>query len=180
MAEKTKKNETGVEKEHGHPHECDDPGCGHGHSHDGHRHSHANPADETLQAKYYEFQIITEQMKQLQQQNTAIEEQNAELQLTLNGLNELESSKVGSKIQVPISSGIFAEAELKDKTNLLVSVGNNIIVKKTLSQTKEMIEERLAAVEVYKAEIDKNLAAYMKRAKELESELNTMLTSMRG
>ncbi len=180
MAGKTKTQEPKTEKGHGHAHECNDPGCGHDHSHEGHEHTHSHSAEETLQTKYYEFQVISEQMKQLQQQNAAIEEQNAELHLTLNGLNDLEASKEGSKIMVPISSGIFAEAELKDKTTLLVSAGNNIMVKKTLAQTRDMVEERIAAVGVYKEEIERNLAAHMKRAKELETELSAMLTNLRG
>ena len=177
MAEKGKKQEAKQGQEHDHSQEGNNRiDEGHNHEQEGHDHS----AEENLQAKYYEFQIINEQMKQLQQQDAAIDEQNAELQLTLQGLTDLGNTKEGSRIMVPISSGIFAEAELKDKTNLLVSAGNNIIVRKTLSKTIGMIEERIAAVEIYKAEIDQNLAAHMKRAKELEAELNSILKNLRG
>lgn len=176
MAEKSAKHEQKETHSHDHQHECDDPSCGHDHSHMGHDHS----AEENLQSKYYEFQVIGEQLKQLQQQAALMEEQNTELQLTLQGLNDLENSKKDSKIMVPISSGIYAEAELKETSSLLVSVGNNIMVKKTISKTKEMIEERISAVGVYKSEIDKSLVAHMRRAKELEAELNEVLTNLRG
>lgn len=185
MAEKRAKQEQKETHNHNHQHECDDPGCGHDHA-QGNTHDHLhenmhNPsAEEDLQTKYYEFQVIGEQLKQLQQQAALMDEQNTELQLTFQGLNDLGNSKEGSKIMVPLSSGIYAEAELKDKSSLLVGVGNNIMVKKTLSKTKEMIEERISAVAMYKSEIDQNIQAHMRRAKELEAELNEMLKKARG
>jgi prefoldin alpha subunit len=169
MTEKSKKQE--AKSGHDHSHECNDPECGHEHDHS---------AEENLQSKYYEFQLIGEQIKQLQQQGAALDEQMQELQQAMQGLAELESGKEGADILVPISQGIFVKASLKETKNLIVSVGNNVMVKKDLASTIDMINERIDAVNIYKSDTNRTLTELMKRAKELEKELQLILQGIKG
>jgi len=42
----------------------------------------------------------------------------------------------------PIINGIFVKAELKDNQNLLINVGADTVVEKTVSQAVELLKER--------------------------------------
>ncbi len=136
--------------------------------------------EEELQMKYYEFQMVGEQIKQFQQQLQMLEEQAAELNVTLDGLNDLEKTKAEESILVPIGQGIFTKAELKDHDNLIINVGSNILVSKSISGTKDMLSERLNAVDVYRQETNSTIAELAQKAHRLEEELQAMLTGMRG
>ena len=83
-----------------------------------------------LQKMYLELQLLDEQMKQIQKQITMLDEQLVELNNTIQALDDFNKTSVGSNILVPLSPGVFANAELKDNKELLVNVGSNIVVKK--------------------------------------------------
>lgn len=140
----------------------------------------AGKAEEELQSKYYEFQLINEQIKQLQQQQEALDEQTSELKLTLEALTDLGKTREKETILVPIGQGIFAKAELKDSKNLIVNVGSNIMVGKDTEGAKKMLDERLQAVEIYKEQSSSGIMELARRAKKLEAELQGLLSDARG
>ena len=134
---------------------------------------------EELKEKYTELQMIGEQMKQLQQQAQMLEEQSAELNMTLQGLKDLEKTKKDKEILVPISTGIFAKAEIKSGEDLIVNVGGNILVKKDVKTTKEMTQDRVKTVEKYQADTLENLQQLAARAQQLEVELTNLAEGLK-
>ena len=46
-----------------------------------------------------------------------------------------------------MGAGIFMKAQLKDNNELLINVGSDVIVKKTFSESKEMLESQLNELE---------------------------------
>ena len=96
-----------------------------------------------MQQAYLELQMVNQQIKQNQQQMRAIEEQMIDLHLTIESLNELKNTKKGSKILVPLSSGIYTKADLKDNKELIVNVGAGTAVKKDIDDTGKLLGEQL-------------------------------------
>jgi prefoldin alpha subunit len=91
-----------------------------------------------------EFKMLDQYIKQLQSQLEMITHQLIELNATSNSLNEFNNLSAGKEMFVPLSSGIFAKASIKDTSELLVNVGANVAVKKDVNSTKKLIQKRLS------------------------------------
>ncbi|OIO62754.1 prefoldin subunit alpha [Candidatus Woesearchaeota archaeon CG1_02_33_12] len=128
-----------------------------------------------LQKMYLELQFLDEQMKQIQKQITMLDEQLVELNNTIQALDDFNKTAVGTKILVSLSPGIFTTAELKDNKELLVNVGGNIVVKKNVAETKDLLKKRFDSIKKYR---DLTLAEMQKmglQASNIEQEINKII-----
>ena len=55
--------------------------------------------------------------------------------MTEQALDDLKTTKTGTEILVPMASGIFIKAELKDNKELAINVGADTVVKKNIEET---------------------------------------------
>ncbi|MBW2999678.1 prefoldin subunit alpha [Candidatus Woesearchaeota archaeon] len=127
--------------------------------------------DNEIQNKYLELQMIGQQIKQVQQQIQALDNRLMELNVVEQSLDDLGEVKTGTEILVPISSGIFAKAELKDNKDLMVNVGANTVVKKTIPKTKDMLTEQTTEINKYKEQMLMQVNQLIEHAKALEKEI---------
>ncbi len=125
-----------------------------------------------LQKMYLELQLLDEQMKQVQNQAVALDEQLVELNNTLQALDDFNKTDIGTNILVSLSPGIFTNAELKNNKELFVNVGNNIIVKKNVAETEEMLKKRQDAINKYREAILVELQKMNAKAVNIEQEIN--------
>jgi len=135
--------------------------------------------EEELQKLYLEFQIIEQQIRQLENQSAAINSQLIELMATHQGLEDIKKTKEGSKILVPLSSGIYAKAELKDNKNLIVNVGSNVASVKDVDSTKKLIEDQIDEINKLQEDLMKQLQHYTAKASVLEQEINDIVSSIK-
>ena len=127
-----------------------------------------------LQKMYLEMQFLDEQMKQIQKQITMLDEQLVELNNTIQALDDFNKTAVGSNILVPLSPEIFANAGLKDNKELLVNVGSNIVVKKSVEETKELLKKRLEIIKQYRDMILDEMQKVNMQAVNLEQGINKL------
>jgi len=125
-----------------------------------------------LQKMYLELQFLDEQMKQIQKQITMLDEQLVELNNTIQALDDFNKTAIGANILVPLSPGVFANAELKDNKELLVNVGSNIVVKKNVDETKELLKKRLDNIKQYRDLILAEMQKINLQAVNLDQEIN--------
>lgn len=90
-------------------------------------------------------------------------------------MDEIKKVKQGSEILVPLSSGIFAKASLKDNDGLLVNVGANTIVKKSVSDTKKLIEKQSSEVRKLQEQMLEQLQKAAAAAESSEKELQKLV-----
>jgi len=69
--------------------------------------------EEKLQKLYVEFQILNQQIQQLEKQSTMLNNQLMELTVTSQSLEDIKKTKEGTEILVPLSGGIYAKQSLK-------------------------------------------------------------------
>jgi prefoldin alpha subunit len=110
---------------------------------------------EENQELLFKLSIFEQQIRQLQQQIQAVEQAVVDLQMLSHGMEELKGKK-GKEIFAPIGRGIFAKAQLLSE-ELLVDIGNGNLVKKTIAQTKDMIDKQTVKLEEVKKELNDNL-----------------------
>jgi len=124
-----------------------------------------------LQEKYMELQVLDQQMQQFQQQIQQLDEQIMELAYTKQSLDELKETKKGTDIFVSVSPGIFAKAKIEDPDDLLVNVGSNTSVKKSIEGTKKIIDEQQKELANVHVQLNQSVQKLANKAMEIEKDL---------
>lgn len=132
-------------------------------------------AEEALKEKYAEFRLAAAQIKQAQEQLQAVEEKKQELEEAAAAISKLKEAQKGTKMLVPVTSGIFASATLDKNDELLVNVGNNVCVNKTAEEAGEILKAKLLELTGYQESMLEELNRLTNQADKLERELGQML-----
>ena len=115
-----------------------------------------------------QLQMIEQEANQLEQQLKLVEQHIFDMQKLTEGLNELETSDK-KEILANIGKGIYIPAEIKSK-ELIVEIGNKILVKKSIPETKNIIDEQLKRLIEFKQQIIEKIG-------EMQEEMNMMIKS---
>ena len=103
----------------------------------------------------YKLAMFEQQIQQMQQQLQAVEQGIVDLSNLNFGLDELEGGK-GKEIMSPIGQGIFASAKLLSE-ELVVDVGGKNFVKKTIPETKHLIENQIKKLNEIKKDLQNSI-----------------------
>ena len=128
-----------------------------------------------IQEKYMEMQLMNQQMEEFQKQIKTVAEQIEEIGRIKIALSEFKSFKPGSEMLAPISSGIFVKAKVEKTDELLVNVGGNTTVTKSVDATKALLERQLTEIRKVYEELEKNQELMQAKAQKLGSELQNMV-----
>jgi len=104
-----------------------------------------------------QIQMMEQEVQQLNKQLQLIEQNISEMQDLKISFNEIEN-KENKEILTNLGKGIYLPVEIKEK-KLIVEVGNKNFVKKTIPQTKEIIEDQLKKLISAKDQILEKLEA---------------------
>ena len=126
---------------------------------------------EYLQKKYLELEIIANQINQIQQQISLIQNQVLELKNLKENILKFNDVKIGSASYSPIGSNIFVKSRIEDNKEFLVSVGSNILVEKSIDETKILIETQIDEIEKISYELENQLGLMDLRFQELQKEI---------
>jgi len=98
--------------------------------------------EEILRKKYMEFQMLQQQMEEISNHAEMLNQQNLELDISINAIKELGKTKLETDLLTPIANGIFIKSSLKDNQKMVVNVGSNTTVEKTVLEVVELLEEQ--------------------------------------
>jgi len=135
--------------------------------------------DETekkAQEMYMEFQVLEQNIKQLQKQLELITNQLMELHATNNSLDDFVKIDAGKELFVPLSSGIFVKSSIKDTSELLVNVGANVVVKKDVPSTKKLIQNQIEEIKKIQRQMIDELEKLTNHAAKLEMQLQSLIS----
>ena len=132
-------------------------------------------AERKLQEKFVEYQMVQQQVGQVQKKIEQLREQKGSIEGLQQNLNDLKGVEKGSEILVPVCSGIFAKASLLESNELLVNVGNNVVVGRTLAEVKDMLSKQSSEI----SRMDDHMVSYLQKLSEkaakIEKELEAMI-----
>lgn len=137
-------------------------------------------SEEKLQKLYMEFQMLDQQIKRLEKQNESLSSHLMELMATSQSLEDMGKVSNGAEILVPLSSGIYAKAELKDNNNFIVNVGANIALSKDVQSTKKIIENQISEIKKLKESLMLQTHSQMQKAASLEQEMEKIASTLQG
>jgi prefoldin alpha subunit len=102
--------------------------------------------EEDIQQKYMQFQMLQQQMEEINQHLEMLNQNNAELEISINAIRELGKTEPGNEVLAPIANGIFIKTKLEDNQKLIVNVGSDSTVEKTPEQVIRMLEEQVTQI----------------------------------
>jgi prefoldin alpha subunit len=100
----------------------------------------ANP--EELQQKYMQFQMIQQQLEELNKALESVQEQKAELEISLNAVKEIEKAHPNSDFLAPLANGVFIKGKISETQKLVVNVGSNVTVERTPEEVTKLLEKQ--------------------------------------
>jgi len=131
-------------------------------------------SEEEIKQKYLRFKLIQQQIEQLSEHAQGLNQQSAELDISLHALDELQTIPDNSEILAPIAEGIFFKAKLQEHQTLIVNIGSYVTAEKTipeilalLKEQKEKVMMQLIQTEAIMQELNEQ---GMKIYKEIEKE----------
>lgn len=111
--------------------------------------------EQTQQELMFKLSMYEQQIQQLQQQIRAVEQAIVDLNSLSLGLEEMIGAK-GKEIMAPIGRGIFVKTKLLSE-DLVVDIGGKNFVKKSIPDTKKLIDEQIEKLEAARNELNDNL-----------------------
>ncbi len=136
--------------------------------------------EENLQKLYLEFQMLDQHIKQLEKQSAVLNNQLMELMATNQSLDDMKKTDQKTEILVPLSSGIYAKAELKDNKSFIVNVGANTALVKDISSTKKMIEDQIDEIKKLQEALVNQLQTQTVKAASMEQEINKIASEVQN
>ncbi|MEK6892270.1 MAG: prefoldin subunit alpha [Nanoarchaeota archaeon] len=131
--------------------------------------------EKQAQEMYMEYQMLDQHIKKIQAQLEAITNQLMEATSTNNAIDELDKIKSGKEIFVPISSGIFVKATIKETSDLLVNVGAGAVVQKDRASAKKLVQTQIEEMKKIHERMVNELEKMAGRAGEIEQALQKIM-----
>lgn len=113
----------------------------------------------------YQLQNYDQQLQQLQKQLESVQQSIYDLESISKGLDEIKGSE-GREILAPLGKGIFTKVKLASE-ELTVDIGEKNYVKKSIPETKKIIEEQLEKLRQAEKQLDLNIEEIKKKLEEL-------------
>lgn len=133
-----------------------------------------------MQQKYMEMQILNQHMKQLQEQIQQIDMQAQELERIQQGVQELKQAKKDQDILIPVSPGIFMKCAIKDAKELIVNVGANVMVGKSVDEAVAFVTNRNNEVSQVRTHFANELTKLTQQAQKIEQEVMKLSQQMQS
>ena len=128
-----------------------------------------------IQEKYLELKFLEQKINQVNEQILELEKQSLTFNLLSENLEDIQKTKTGEKIFVPLGSGLFIESQLKDNKEVLINIGSDIFIKKDISEARVFIKEQIDQIESTIIIIDKTLQKLVLEGQKLQSELKELV-----
>ena len=136
--------------------------------------------EEDIQQKYMQFQTLQQQMQQINEHVELLNQQNADLDISKNALEELGKTAVDNEILAPIANGIFFKATLKDNQKLVLNVGSNTTVEKTIPEAVNLLTKQQQEIIERIAEAEKILQEMNAQAMKIYEDVEQSVQQAQG
>jgi len=126
-----------------------------------------------------ESRYLEETVNELQSRISMINSAITELRVSNVTLEGLEKEKKGSQLFVPIGGGAYVKAKLVTAKKVVVGIGADVVVEKTVKETKVDLEARIAEMEKTREALGQQLNQVIGRIQETRARLEEISTKLR-
>lgn len=129
--------------------------------------------NEEMQKRIVQFQILESNLKMLQERAEMVNQRLDDFQKTKEALEALETTKP-DKTLIPLGSGNFVMGSIDNTKDIIVSVGNDIAIKKDRKGALEILSKKMTEAENALNDITKKSQAVLQGLEEIQQELEEM------
>lgn len=126
---------------------------------------------EEIQQAIVEFQMVDQQIKVLHQQLNILEQQTTEISSVVENLESLKTVKPKTKAFAQIGPGISMETTLEKPNEVLMNIGANTLVKKSLPEAQEMLNEQIEEMKRITESMQTEVQKLMAHAQKLRQDI---------
>lgn len=127
--------------------------------------------DQEQQQKYAEYQMLNNQLRQLAQEIQNVDQQAKELEMLIEGVEEVGKAAKGTEVLASIGGGLYVKTKLENNNEFLINSGARVIATKTKEEAKALLEEQLGELRKIVANMQAQLQSGIQRIVMLESDL---------
>ncbi|MFH0701449.1 MAG: prefoldin subunit alpha [Candidatus Woesearchaeota archaeon] len=128
---------------------------------------------EELQQKYAQFQMLQQQLEEVNRAQESAQEQRAELDISIKAVEEITKTPIGNEFLAPLANGIFLKGQMVDNQKLVVNVGSEVTVERTPAEVIKLLQKQQEETLQQVVEIQAILA-------ELNSEMMKIYQELQG
>lgn len=98
--------------------------------------------EKKLQEKYILLQLYQQNLEDLRARLTLIDTTINEIENTLITINEIKTLKEKTETMLPIGGGCYVLGTINTTNQILVNIGANIVVRKSIEDAKKFLEKK--------------------------------------
>ena len=132
-----------------------------------------------LNEKYFELQILEQQLKQVNQQLLGMDNQLLELQRIKENLDDIANTKKDTEMLVALGGGVFSKAELKDSSKVLMNVGSNIVIEKDIASSKVVVDHQMGQITEVIKQLEQEFQILAMNSQVLQQDLQKLIGEMK-
>ena len=126
---------------------------------------------EDIQRRYVEFQLIDQQIKHLQQQLLVLEQQAVEMSAIHDSLEGLKDIRPKTKAFATLGQGVFVEATLDETQHVIMDVGADVRVRKTVPEAQKAVQQQLDEIKKVSDSMETQVKKLLMHAQKIQEEL---------
>jgi prefoldin alpha subunit len=141
--------------------------------------ANVNKEEEELRKLSVEMRFLEQTAETLQQRIGMVNAAITDLSYANMALENLEKEKENAELLVPIGGSSYIKAKLTSHDKVIVGMGANISIEKTLPEAKALIKERLEELEKSMRSAQQQFSQIAERINVGRNRLETLLASVR-
>ena len=141
--------------------------------------ANVNKEEEELRRLSVEMRFLEQTAETLQQRISMVNAAMTDLSYANTALENLEKEKENTELLVPIGGSSYIKAQLTSHDNVIVGMGANVSIEKTLPEAKVLIKERLEELEKSMRSAQQQFSQIAERINVGRNRLQTLLASVR-
>lgn len=125
-----------------------------------------------LQDKIVGYRILEARLDSLVKQRDTLAHKLVEIQTTISSIDEIEKSS--EDILFPIGSEAYTFGKVVDKKKMIVEIGANVALEKTIEESRGILKKRMEEIEKLIADLQKDVVKVSVSLEDLGYEIQTM------
>ncbi len=127
-----------------------------------------------------ELQYLENTAQVLQQRINLVDAAAAEIQMASSTIEGLKDESVGADILVPIGGGSYIKAKIGDNENLIVGIGADVAVEKSLSEAMESYRTRVNELQKTRSALERQIEQILAQIESKRQELQKLVKEAEG
>lgn len=132
--------------------------------------------DESEAREYYiKIKTLRDQVEALSNQIREIDQKSLDIREMINAVKQATQLEEGDELLVGLTNGIFIKATAKQLQHLHLNVGADTVIKKTPTETKELLEQQQVELNKYQEQVKHQRDELAREANEIEQRVSKEL-----